>query len=64
LSITIIGAFLGAWTKNTLSEWLSPEVTIALSVILTIVITVILLKVDMGKLTERIGKVFKKKRAH
>jgi membrane protein YqaA with SNARE-associated domain len=53
LSITIIGAFLGAWTKSTLSEWLSPEATVALSVILTIVVTVILLKVDVGKLIER-----------
>jgi uncharacterized membrane protein YdjX (TVP38/TMEM64 family) len=53
LSITIIGAFLGAWTRSTLSEWLSPEVTIALSVILTIVVTVVLLKVDVGKLMER-----------
>jgi membrane protein YqaA with SNARE-associated domain len=61
LSITIIGAFLGVWTKTALSEWLSPELTIALSVILTIVVTVILLKVDIGKLIERIAKVFKKK---
>ena len=33
LSITIIGAFLGVWTKSALSEWLSPEATIMLSVI-------------------------------
>jgi uncharacterized membrane protein YdjX (TVP38/TMEM64 family) len=56
LSITIIGAFLGALTKSTLSEWLSTEATIALSVILTIVVTVILLKVDVGKLIEKITK--------
>jgi membrane protein YqaA with SNARE-associated domain len=56
LSITIMGAFLGAWTKSTLSEW------IALSVILTIVVTVILLKVDVAKLIERItGKYSKRK---
>ena len=54
LSITIIGAFLGAWTKSAFSEWFSPELTIALSVVLTIVVTVILLKVDVGKLIERI----------
>ena len=54
LSITILGAFLGAWTKSAFSEWFSPELTIALSVVLTIVVTVILLKVDVGKLIERI----------
>ncbi len=53
VSITIVGAFLGAWTKATFSEWFSPEVTIALSVILTIVVTVILLKVDVEKLAEK-----------
>ena len=62
LSITVVGAFLGGWTKNTFSEWLSPDLTIALSIILTIVITVILLKVDVGKLAERIAaKILGKK---
>ncbi len=56
LSITVVGAFLGAWTGSTFSELLGPEVTIALSIILTIVITVIMLKVDVGKLAERILK--------
>jgi uncharacterized membrane protein YdjX (TVP38/TMEM64 family) len=56
LSITVVGAFLGSWTKSAFSEWLSPEVMIALSVVLTIVVTVILLKVDVGKLAERFLK--------
>jgi uncharacterized membrane protein YdjX (TVP38/TMEM64 family) len=56
LSITVVGAFLGSWTKSTFSEWLSPEVTIALSIILTVAITVIMLKVDVGKLANRILK--------
>ena len=56
LVITVPGAFLGSWTKHTFSEWLSPEVMIVLSVVLTIVVTVILLKVDFGKLAERILK--------
>jgi uncharacterized membrane protein YdjX (TVP38/TMEM64 family) len=56
LSITVLGAFLGSWTKSTFSEWLSPEAMIALSIVLTIVVTVILLKVDMGKLAERFLK--------
>jgi uncharacterized membrane protein YdjX (TVP38/TMEM64 family) len=59
LSITVVGAFLGSWTKRTFSEWLSPEVTIALSIALTVVVTIILLKVDVSKLAER----YLKKRA-
>ncbi len=58
LSITIFGAFFGAWTKSALSEWFSPEAMIALSIALTVIITIILLKVDVGKLAE---KIFKKK---
>ena len=56
LSITVVGAFLGSWTKSTFSEWLSLEAMIALSIVLTIVVTVILLKVDVGKLAERFLK--------
>jgi uncharacterized membrane protein YdjX (TVP38/TMEM64 family) len=59
LSITVVGAFLGSWTKSTFSEWLSPEAMITLSIVLTIIVTVILLKIDIGKLRER----FPKKRA-
>jgi uncharacterized membrane protein YdjX (TVP38/TMEM64 family) len=53
LAITVVGAFLGSWTKTTFSEWLSPEVTVAISIVLTVVITVIMLKVDVGKLAAR-----------
>jgi membrane protein DedA with SNARE-associated domain len=56
LVITIPGAFLGAWTKRTFSEWLSPEIMIVLSIALTIVVTIILLKVDVGKLAEKFLK--------
>jgi membrane protein YqaA with SNARE-associated domain len=52
LSITVVGAFLGSWTKTTFSGWLSPEAMIALSITLTIVVTVVLLKVDVGKLAD------------
>lgn len=62
ISITIIGAFLGAWTKTALSEWLSPEATIVLSVTLTIIVTVILLKVDLVKIIERIRRIFKREK--
>jgi uncharacterized membrane protein YdjX (TVP38/TMEM64 family) len=54
LSITVAGAFLGSWTKSAFSEWLSPEIMITLSIVLTVVITIILLKVDLGKLANRI----------
>ncbi len=63
LSITVVGAFLGAWTKSALSEWLSPELMVTLSVALTIVITVILLKVDLGKLAHGIASKFRRKPA-
>ncbi len=56
LSITVVGAFLGAWTKSTFTEWLSPEVTIVLSIILTVIITIVMLKVDVGKLAEKLLK--------
>ena len=61
LVITISGAFLGAWTKMTFAEWLSPEAMIILSILLTIVITAILLKVDVGKSLEKFVARFKKK---
>ncbi len=54
LSITIVGAFLGNTLGSTFSTWLSPEVMIVISIALTIVVTVILLKVDLGKLAERL----------
>jgi membrane protein DedA with SNARE-associated domain len=56
VTITIIGAFLGTWTEHVLSPLLSREAMIVLSVILTILIAVILLKVDIGKIIERIFK--------
>jgi membrane protein DedA with SNARE-associated domain len=58
LSITVLGAFLGSWTKSAFSEWLSTDVMIVLSVVLTIVAAVILLKVDVGKL---MAKIFRRK---
>ncbi len=54
LSITVVGAFLGAWTKSTFSEWLSPEATVVLSIVLTVIITVVMLKVDLGKYVAKI----------
>jgi uncharacterized membrane protein YdjX (TVP38/TMEM64 family) len=58
LSITIIGAYLGAWSETAFAPWLSQEAMIAISIALTIAVTIILLKVDVGKLME---KIFKRK---
>jgi membrane protein YqaA with SNARE-associated domain len=60
LSITVVGAFLGSWSGKALSEYLSFDGMIVLSVILTIIITVILLKVDINKLAEKIGSKLQK----
>jgi membrane protein YqaA with SNARE-associated domain len=62
LSITIIGAFLGSWTGKALSEWLSVDAMVVLSIVLTVIITVILLKVDVGKLAEKISRRLQKEK--
>ena len=56
LTIAIAGAFIGQEASNLFSGWLSPEVIVVISIILTVVITIILLKVDLGKLSERFLK--------
>lgn len=56
LSITIVGAYLGRAGQQSLGEWVSQEVMMAVSIVLTIVTTIILLKVDLGKIVERILK--------
>jgi membrane protein DedA with SNARE-associated domain len=57
LTIAIAGAFIGQEANNLFSGWLSPEQifvgSIIVSIALTVVITIILLKVDLGKLTEK-----------
>jgi len=58
LSITVIGAYLGSFGQGLLVPWISQEVLIVASIILTIVATIILLKVDVGKIAE---KIFKRK---
>lgn len=62
LSITILGAFLGSVAGQKFSEFLNPDLMIALSIVLTVIITVILLKVDIGKLMERLGAKFIQKK--
>jgi len=56
LTIAVAGAFIGQEASNLFSGWLSPEIIVAISIILTVIITIILLKVDLGKLSERFLK--------
>jgi hypothetical protein len=37
-----------------IKELLNPEITVALSIILTIAVTILLLKVDLGKVAQRL----------
>jgi membrane protein DedA with SNARE-associated domain len=57
LTIAVAGAFIGQEASSLFSGWLTPEqmfvVSIVVSIILTVAITIILLKVDMGKLSEK-----------
>jgi uncharacterized membrane protein YdjX (TVP38/TMEM64 family) len=61
LGITVAGAFLGSWANATFSEWLSPEITVILSIALTVAVTVVLLKVDVGNLADRFLRKRKEK---
>jgi len=54
LSIAIAGAFIGNLAGDVFSAYISPEAMIVISIVLTVIITAVLLKVDLGKLTQRI----------
>lgn len=56
LSITVVGAYLGKASQEHLVPMISQEALIAISIILTVVFTIILLKVDVGKVVEKILK--------
>lgn len=60
LIITLIGAFVGYWSGQILSEWFTTEITIALAITLTVVFTVILLKFDLNELIQKILRRLKK----
>ena len=60
LSITVIGAYLARFSQGILAPWMSQEALMIASIILTVVITIILLKIDVGKIAE---KIFKKKKS-
>jgi membrane protein DedA with SNARE-associated domain len=59
VTITIVGAFLGSWTTAHFSSWLGTEALVILSIVLTVIITVIMLKVDVGKLMEKMFKGYR-----
>jgi membrane protein DedA with SNARE-associated domain len=56
LLITIVGAYLGIVSEGFLSSTIGQGALVIISIILTVVITIILLKIDLGKITEKILK--------
>jgi len=56
LSITIVGAYMGRLGQQLFAPWISSEILMVASIVLTIAIAIVLLKVDVGKLAERILK--------
>ena len=56
LSITIVGAYLGIVSEGFLSSTIGQGALVIISIILTVVITIILLKIDLGKIAEKILK--------
>ena len=56
LVICVLGAYLGRFTHEVLTSMIDENVLMIISIVLTIIITIILLKVDVGKLAERIFK--------
>jgi uncharacterized membrane protein YeaQ/YmgE (transglycosylase-associated protein family) len=56
LLIGIVGAYLGKLTHEVFVSTVSDEVLMIISIIVTVVVTILLLKVDVGKLAERMLK--------
>jgi len=56
LSITVIGAYLARVSQEVLASWMSQEALMIASVLLTVIVTIILLKVDVGKIIEKVFK--------
>jgi membrane protein YqaA with SNARE-associated domain len=53
-TIALAGAIFGGLIQTSVSGWISQELMIVISLVLTITVTIILLKVDLGKLAERL----------
>ena len=56
LIITILGAYLGRLSENLFASRMSQDALMIASIVLTVVVTVVLLKVDVGKIAERVLK--------
>jgi membrane protein YqaA with SNARE-associated domain len=62
VSITVVGAYLGIMGGGFLFSFISNGVFIVLSIILTIAVTIMLLKIDLGKIAERMLRRTKKQK--
>jgi membrane protein YqaA with SNARE-associated domain len=56
LIITILGAYLGRLSENLFASRISQDALMIASFVLTVVVTIVLLKVDVGKIAERVLK--------
>lgn len=56
LVITVLGAYLGVLSQSIFMPFVGNDVLMATSIILTAILTIVLLKVDVGKILERIMK--------
>ena len=56
LLIGVVGAYLGKLTHEVFVSTISDEILMIISIIVTVVVTIVLLKVDVGKLAERMLK--------
>jgi membrane protein DedA with SNARE-associated domain len=56
LIITILGAYLGRLSENLFASRMSQDALMIASIVLTVVVTIVLLKVDVGKIAERVLK--------
>lgn len=56
LAITVLGAYLGVLSQSMFVPFVGNEVLMAASITSTVVLTIVLLKVDVGKIIERIMK--------
>ena len=54
LIITILGAYLGRLSENLFASTMSQDALMIASIVLTVVVTIVLLKVDVGKIAEKV----------
>jgi membrane protein DedA with SNARE-associated domain len=56
LTITVAGAFFGKLSEDLMASIFTQEAFIVISIVLTLIVTVVLLKVDVGKMTQKLLK--------